>query len=194
MIFDRWIWLMAWRDSRASRRKLFLFSCSIVLGIAALVSITSLGRNLELAVADQAKTLLGADLVVSARQPFSTRAEELIKELGGEQAREVAFSSMALFPKTEGTRLVQIRSLTDGFPFYGKFETAPVEAGESFRSLPGALVEESLMNQFNAKVGDPIKLGQLILPIAGILQKIPGEARRLRRVFIYPPPNCQKQS
>ncbi|MCX6883128.1 MAG: ABC transporter permease [Verrucomicrobia bacterium] len=176
MIFDRWIWLMAWRDSRASRRKLFLFSCSIVLGIAALVSITSLGRNLELAVADQAKTLLGADLVVSARQPFSARAEELIKELGGEQAREVAFSSMALFPKTEGTRLVQIRSLTDGFPFYGKFETVPVEAGESFRSLPGALVEESLMNQFNAKVGDPIKLGQLILPIAGILQKIPGEA------------------
>lgn len=132
MIFDRWIWLMAWRDSRASRRKLFLFSCSIVLGIAALVSITSLGRNLELAVADQAKTLLGADLVVSARQPFSARAEELIKELGGEQAREVAFSSMALFPKTEGTRLVQIRSLTDGFPFYGKFETAPVEAGRVF--------------------------------------------------------------
>ncbi len=176
MMFDRWIWLMAWRDSRASRRKLILFSCSIVLGIAALVSITSLGRNLELAIADQAKTLLGADLVVSARQPFSEKAEELMQQLGGEQAREVAFSSMALFPKTEGTRLVQIRSLGDGFPFYGMLETSPPDAGESFRKLPGALVEESLMNQFNAKVGDPIKLGQLTLPIAGILQKIPGEA------------------
>ncbi len=176
MSFNRWIWLMAWRDSRASRRKLFLFSCSIVLGIAALVSITSLGHNLEIAVAEQAKSLLAADLVVTSRQPLSERAEQMIEGLGGEQAREVSFSSMALFPNSEGTRLVQIRGLTEGFPFYGAFETFPTNAGEIFRNLPGALVEESLMKQFNAKVGDPIKLGELILPIVGILQKIPGEA------------------
>ena len=30
---------MAWRDSRASRKRLLLFSLSIVLGIAALVAI-----------------------------------------------------------------------------------------------------------------------------------------------------------
>ncbi len=176
MSFNRWIWLMAWRDSRASRRKLFLFSCSIVLGIAALVSITSLGHNLEIAVAEQAKSLLAADLVVTSRQPLSERAEQMIEGLGGEQAREISFSSMALFPNSEGTRLVQIRGLTEGFPFYGAFETFPTNAVEIFRNLPGALVEESLMKQFNAKVGDPIKLGELILPIAGILQKIPGEA------------------
>ena len=38
---------MAWRDSRASRRRLVLFSFSVVLGIAALVAIGSLGTNLE---------------------------------------------------------------------------------------------------------------------------------------------------
>ena len=46
---------MAWRDSRASRRRLVLFSFSVVLGIAALVAIGSLGSNLERAIDDQAK-------------------------------------------------------------------------------------------------------------------------------------------
>ena len=36
-LFSSWTWLMAWRDSRASRRRLLFFSCSIVLGIAGLM-------------------------------------------------------------------------------------------------------------------------------------------------------------
>ena len=37
--FAGWTWRMAWRDSRASRSKLALFSCSIVLGVAALAAV-----------------------------------------------------------------------------------------------------------------------------------------------------------
>jgi putative ABC transport system permease protein len=39
---------MAWRDSRASRRRLVLVSLSVVLGIAALVGIGSFADNLQL--------------------------------------------------------------------------------------------------------------------------------------------------
>ena len=53
---------LAWRDSRASRRRLALFSTSIVLGIAALVAIGSLGANLEQAIDDQARGLVGRPL------------------------------------------------------------------------------------------------------------------------------------
>ena len=52
---------MAWRDSRASRKRLLLFSLSIVLGIAALVAIGSFTTNLQTAIDGQAKGLLGAD-------------------------------------------------------------------------------------------------------------------------------------
>src|SRR5437867_11869618 len=61
---------MAWRDSRSSRRRLFLFSFSITLGIAALVAIGSFRHSLAEAIDDQARTLLGADLVVSGSRPF----------------------------------------------------------------------------------------------------------------------------
>src|SRR5271168_2676343 len=70
-LLARWTWRMAWRDSRASRKRLLLFSSSIVLGIAALTAIGSLGSNLERAIEEQAKSLLGADLEIGSRETFS---------------------------------------------------------------------------------------------------------------------------
>ena len=64
-LFSGWTWQMAWRDSRSSRRKLLLFSSSIVIGIAALVAISSFGVNMQSAIDAQAKGLLGADLAVA---------------------------------------------------------------------------------------------------------------------------------
>jgi len=174
-LFSRWTWLMAWRDSRASRRKLLFFSCSIVLGIAALTAIGSLGSNLERAIEEQAKSLLGADLVIGSRQPFSEEEGEMFREIGGQQSREVSFSSMIFFPNAKGTRLVQVRALEGGFPFYGQLETEPPGAAQEFRRGGGALVEESLLTQFNAKVGDEIRLGTLKTRIIGRLKKVPGE-------------------
>jgi putative ABC transport system permease protein len=173
-IFSSWTWQMAWRDSRASRRKLLLFSSSIIIGIAALVAISSFGQNLRRTIDLQAKTLLGADLVIAARDPFTPEMETLFANIGGEKAREVIFSSMAYFPKTAGTRLVQVRALGPGFPFYGQFETEPMAAATNFHS-GGALVEETLLFQFDSKPGDSVKVGHLTLPITGALRKIPGE-------------------
>ena len=119
---------MAWRDSRTNRGRLLLFSSSIVLGVAALAAIGSLGKNLERAVKEQAKTLLGADLALSSRQPFSSAEEQLLTSLGGRQAREISFSSMIYFPNGGGTRLAQVRALGGPFPFYGRLETEPAAA------------------------------------------------------------------
>ena len=173
-LFSSWTWRMAWRDSRASRRKLLLFSSSIIIGIAALVAISSFGQNLRRTIDIQAKSLLGADLVIAARDPFTPEMDELFADIGGEQVREVIFSSMALFPKNAGTRLVQVRALGRGFPFYGQFETDPPSAAANFHS-GGALVEETLLFQFESQVGDQVKVGHLTLPIVGALRKIPGE-------------------
>src|ERR1051325_9873507 len=158
-LFARWTWQMAWRDSRASRRKLLLFSSSIVIGIAALVAISSLAENLRISIDQQAKSLLGADLVIAARDPLTTEMEELFGDIGGEQAREVIFSSMAFFPKTGGTRLVQVRALGKGFPFYGELQTSPRAAATDFQS-GAALAEETLLLQFESKPGDQVKIGQ----------------------------------
>jgi putative ABC transport system permease protein len=172
-LFSRWTWLMAWRDSRTSRRRLLLFSSSISLGIAALVAIGSLGRNLERAIAEQAKALLGADLVLSSRTALTAEMEALFARIGGEQARETSFSTMLQL--TNGTRLVNARALAGNFPFYGELETEPPGAASAFRQGGGVLVEEGVLQQFDAGVGDTVKLGSAGFRILGALRHVPGD-------------------
>lgn len=172
-----WLLKMAWRDSRKNRKKLLLFISSIVLGIAALVSISSFGENLKKAVNEQSKSLLGADLSIQSSIPFSETTKILFDSLvGGEQATEISFSSMAFFPKNDGTRLSQIRALEGNFPFYGNFETEPKSAYSELFLKSGALVDHSLMIQFELEKGDSVKLGEKTFEILGELRKVPGQA------------------
>ncbi len=180
---------MAWRDSRHSRGRLFFSITSITLGIAALVAISSFGDNLEQSIHDQSKALLGADLVIKSRRPLGKETLDLINSLGGEQSRQISFSSMVTFPKSGSTRLARVRALDGSFPFYGAMETVPESAARNYKKGSNALVADSLMLQFDAQVGDSINIGAHTFRIAGRLKKMPGEtfAAGLIRPRVYIP-------
>lgn len=171
-----WVWRMAWRDSRRSRGRLLIFSTALTLGVAALVAIGSVGWNLQRAIHEQARTLVGADLILEARHPLEPPAEQLITSLGAvKSARETRLASMTQFPGG-GARLTQVRGTEGDFPFYGRIETNPPDAISQFRQGKGALLEESLLLQFGAKVGDTVTIGGTAFPILGSVTKLPGEA------------------
>jgi len=168
---------MAWRDSRTARRRLGLFSLSIVFGVAALVAVGSFSANLRQGIDDQAKGLVGADLVINSRAPLASETEKFVAGLGGEQAHEVSFSSMVAFPGSGWrTRLVTVRALEGGYPFYGTYRTAPVEAAGQAAAGGAVVVDETLMRQFGVKVGDPLRLGTKTLTVVGTIQQLPGES------------------
>ena len=169
---------MAWRDSRASRRRLVMASLSIVLGVAALVAIGSFNANLRSAIDDQAKTLLGADLRVQGRVAFTPEVATALDELSGEQASEVALSTMIVFPQADNaTRLATLRALEGNYPFYGVFETIPATAPQQLaQGGRVAILEETLMAQFGVKVGQEIKLGTQFFEVVGALRQIPGDS------------------
>jgi len=170
-----WLFKMAWRDSRKNRSRLFLFISSIVLGIAALVAVYSFKDNLQRDIDLQAKELAGADLTIESRRPIDKARQKMLAQLGDDRAEERTFASMLYFIKGEGSRLVQIKALQGKYPFYGKIETTPTAAATQFQSGRNALVDQTLMLQFNAKVGDSIKVGALNFAIAGTLNKAPGQ-------------------
>ena len=170
-----WLFEMAWRDSRRNRSRLFLFISSIIFGIAALVAIYSFGFNLKKDVDNQAATLIGADLAIYSNKPVNSSMQPLIDSLGDQRSQEKSFASMILFPKGGGTRLVQIRALQGSFPYYGSLETTPVSAATAFKKGKMALVDQTLMLQFNVKVNDSIKVGNVTFLIAGTLNKAPGQ-------------------
>lgn len=170
-----WLLKMAWRDSRRNRSRLLLFVSSIIVGIAAMVAIYSLGDNMSAEIDKQAAALLGADLEISSNKQVSPAIRKMADSLGDRRSEQQSFTSMIYFPKNEGTRLVQVRALGGEFPYYGVLETVPVSAGRSFRKTQSALVDQTVLLQFNAKVGDSVKLGNLHFVIAGTLVSAPGQ-------------------
>ncbi|SEK97463.1 putative ABC transport system permease protein [Parapedobacter koreensis] len=174
-----WIVRMAWRDSRRNRSRLLLFISSIIIGIAALVAIYSFGDNLEKDIDNQAATLVGADLVLHSNRELAEEAQQLVdsvRSLSQGYSEEQSFASMVLFTSNGGTRLVEVRALGDGFPYYGQLETVPESAGTSFRNHKQALVDKTLMLQFDAEVGDSVKVGEMTFEIAGRLEQAPGQS------------------
>jgi putative ABC transport system permease protein len=169
-----WLLLMAWRDSRRNRSRLFLFISSVVLGIAALVATGSFGNNLRDDIDDQAKTLVGADLIIRSNRPLSAPVRALADSLPNRHSEERSFASMVYFIKSQGSRLVQVRALEGEYPFYGRLETTPAAAGLGFRSGRQALVDKTLLLQYGAQVGDSIRIGELNFEIAGALVQAPG--------------------
>jgi putative ABC transport system permease protein len=169
-----WLLLMAWRDSRRNRSRLFLFISSVVLGIAALVATLSFGHNLRMAIDDQAKELVGADLMIGSSQPLSKAVQALADSVPRRRSLQCSFASMVYFVKSGSSRLVQVRALDGDYPFYGSFGTEPARAGQLWRSRRQALVDKALMLQYGAQVGDSIRVGDLNFAIAGALEKAPG--------------------
>ena len=170
-----WLFKMAWLDSRKNRARLLLFISSIVLGIAALVAVYSFKDNLQKDIDAQAKELTGADLVLDSRKGVSKAMQKMLDTLGDERSQEKTFASMIYFQKGGGSRLVQMKALEGNYPYYGTIETVPLAAAKHFQSGRNALVDQTLMLQFNAKVGDSVKIGDLNFNILGTLTKAPGQ-------------------
>ncbi|KIO76114.1 ABC transporter permease [Pedobacter lusitanus] len=170
-----WLFKMAWRDSRKNRSRLFLFTSSIILGITALVAVYSFGDNLQRDIDEQAKTLTGADLIIDSRKAISAPAMAMLDTLGNQQAKEQSFPSMLYFIKGQGSRLVQIRALQGKYPFYGEIETTPKVAAKTWDQGRNALVDKTVMLQFNARPGDSIQVGKLNFAISGYLDQAPGQ-------------------
>src|SRR5690606_31047642 len=101
--------------------------------------------------------------IINSKQEPTARAQAIIDSLKPD-ASEVNFVSMIAFPNNSGTKLVQVRGLEGGFPFYGKIETQPASVAATYQESGGALVDATLLLQFDAKPGDSIKIGQLTIP------------------------------
>jgi len=172
-----WTLRMAWRDSRGKRLLLLLFTSSVVFGIGAIVAIHSLRENLQRIVDEQARTLLGADVILQTRQPPSPSLERFIRSLPGEKVREKRFRSMAVFPEIGESRFIQVRAIDGPLPFYGSMETVPPSNRNPSHPRPGeAIVEESLLLQLRLQPGDTVRLGERAYSISASLVRMAGES------------------
>ncbi len=184
MIRPGFVLRMALREARTARRRVLALTAAIGVGVAALTAITSFADNLQRAVDRQARSLLGADVSVSGNEPFPARADSAIARLaeGGEVARTTSFSAMAFVPRSGLTRLVQVRAVESGYPFYSQPETDPPGIWPQLQQGRFAVAEPSFLTALGAEPGDTVALGESRFVLLGVAENLPGSLS-LRSAF-----------
>jgi putative ABC transport system permease protein len=169
---------LAWRESRSTRRRLLLYMSSISLGVAALVAIDSFASNITRSVRDQSRALIGGDITFSVRQGWTPATDSVLDEFaarGATIAKATSFASMAYAPRTNATRLAQVRAVTEAYPLYGLITTRPAGQWPRLHEGRHAVLDPSLMIGLDARVGDSISLGYQTFEVIGVLEAVPGD-------------------
>jgi len=178
MAGTRQLFALAWRESRTARRRLLLYMSSISLGVAALVAIDSFSENVIRSVHEQSRALLGGDVMLTRNAPRTKAVDSLIDSLtrhGAATTTATNFMSMALVPRSGGTRLVQVHAVAPGYPFYGQIITDPGSAWSGLQAGREAVVDPSLLISLDAHVGDTLSMGNAKFVISGTLKSVPGD-------------------
>ena len=172
---NRFPFLLARWESRHSLRRVGVYMLSIALGVAALVAVRSFRADVARSVRAEAQVLLGADLRLSSRTPLPDSALRVVDSLsaaGHRVARVTTAGSMILAPSSGLTRLLQVRAVEGGWPFYGTAVTRPegLWAGERDEGL---LVDPAVLTQLDVAVGDTLVVGGLPAPVLGTVEELP---------------------
>jgi putative ABC transport system permease protein len=152
---------------------------SISLGVAALVAIDSFSANIIQSVKDQSRALMGGDVSFNSNKPLPPVVDSLFDSLsrkGVSFARVTTFPSMAVVPRTTGTRFVQVRGVTDNYPFYGQIITEPAGQWSRLQQGANAIVDPSLLASLNARIGDTLRLNFGTFTIVATIKDVPGAA------------------
>ncbi|MEW6020277.1 MAG: ABC transporter permease, partial [Pseudomonadota bacterium] len=178
---------LAGRELRAGVRGFRIFLACLALGVAAIAAAGSTAEAFRRGLADQAGEILGGDLSATVEQRRFTPQETAALEAEGPVSVAVNVRAMAEAASGE-RRLVEWRGVSSAYPLKGKvtLRGAPdlATALASRGGLPGAAVEQDLLDRLGIGLGDSFQAGNLRLRATAVLLEEPD---RLSRGFALGP-------
>ena len=182
---------MATREIRASWQRLLFFFICIAIGVGSIVALRSIIQSVRVALAGEARTLLGADVVLTSNRPWTPRVLETI-EAEQRAGRVTLRSEAAEIPtmvrpadtSASATRTVELRAVGPEFPLYGAMAVRDGVYSHSLLQGRGALVRPELLTQLGLGVGDSILIGTASFQIRGVITAEP--SRRIGAFTLGP--------
>jgi putative ABC transport system permease protein len=180
----RFVVLMAWREVRASWRRLILFFLCIALGVGAMVSLRSFTKVFASSVARDSRMLLSGDVRVESVEPWSAEQIEVLTRHGAApqvegQARIIETQTIVRAESVPDARplMVELRGVDAAFPLRGQVRLADGMAySHQLLAGRGILVSAAVLQRLGLRVGDRVVIGTLPLTVRGVIERIPGNA------------------
>jgi putative ABC transport system permease protein len=175
------------RELRGGLSGFRIFLACLALGVAAIAAAGSTAEAFRQGLASQAREIVGGDLSVTLDQrPFSP-AEQATLGVAGRLSYATAVRAMAEVP-SGARRLVELRGVDQAYPLSGTVELdGAANLADAFKTVddvPGAAVDQSLLDKFGLHLGDRFNVGTMTLRAAAVVK---AEPDRLGRGFALGP-------
>lgn len=171
---------LAWRDLRASGRRLWIFVACLMLGVSLVTAGGGLYRQVADALHHDAKLIFGGDVEVETARPLPAEALAWMQRRGT-VSRVVELRTML---RTEGGRaqLIELQSADEAYPLYGSVALEP--AGPLADALGrrdgrwGAAIDGALAQRLGLRPGDAVAIGDLELTVRALVVRQPDRSLR----------------
>jgi putative ABC transport system permease protein len=171
---------LAWRDLRASGRRLWIFVACLVLGVTLVSAAGGLHTQVAQALRADARALMGGDVEIESRSPLPAEVLGWMTQRG-RVSRVVELRSM-LRTEDGQAQLISMQSADAAYPLVGTVELAPPGALDAALALRagqwGAAVDDALAQRLGLKVGDLVDIGDLRLVVRATITRQPDRSLR----------------
>jgi len=160
------------RELRGSTGRAVFITAALAVGVAAVVAVAGLAGALESGLRREARQLLAADLSVNSGRPLPDELDDMLDAWPGAQRSRVReLVTMAAAGQGGASRLVEVKAVEEGYPFYGAVHIDPpgdlvVQLGED-----RVVAAPELLTGLNIAVGDEVRLGRAVFTIAGVVER-----------------------
>ena len=171
---------LAVRELRGGVRGFRIFLACLVLGVAAIAGIGSLGAAVGSAIRDDARTLFGGDVAARLAHRQAAPAERQFLESSG-QVSEIALLRAMAVP-LDGARhtLIELKAVDAAYPLYGAVTLNPAQDLERVLaakdSVYGAVADPAVAARLGLKIGDRFKVGAAALELRATIERLPDAA------------------
>jgi putative ABC transport system permease protein len=188
---SRFIFRMAWRETRGAWRHFLYFFVCIAIGVSALVGVSLFAAHVDDAVSRQAKGLLGGDLEIRSSHLLTAERRAVLQALDQRGIHRTHVSELvAMAARTapgampgQATQIVELKAVDENYPLYGTLKVEPASALDALlhpdpsrcgtAGCRGAVVQEALLLRMGLSLGDRVKIGTAEFLITGLVRTEP---------------------
>lgn len=163
---------LAFKEIWNNRKFALFFTFNLALGLSGFVTLDAFKNGLQQTLAQRSKGILAADIGVGARRPITDDERQTVENiLHGYRQKTETFETYSMVSYNGNSRLVEIKAVGEGYPFYGELELASGgvksrEIGIELKKEPIIWVYPELLMQLRAQVGDSLKIGAVQFRVA----------------------------
>ncbi len=178
------------REQRGGLRGFYVFLVSLFLGVVAIAGVGSVSSSVTAGLKANGQRLLGGDVDLRLLHRDATQPQRMWLKTNTKAMSEVIKMRAMARPEKHRNRrtLVELKAVDNAYPLNAEFVANPDKPLPALLKkrdeVWGAIVDANLLSRLNLKLGEHIKVGNLIYHIRATVTKEPD---RIASLFSFGP-------